>query len=117
MNTRLECAVYSFKSVGRFIRRFMRPLTVLIGIVMGSAVSLAVGLLLTWIVLLFLPEYSEQTAAERGPLALAIAIFGLIAAAAATSFYGEIRERRWRFLAHAATTVLLSLAVWTYWPR
>jgi hypothetical protein len=95
----------------------MRPLTVLIGIVMGSAVSLAVGLLLTWIVLLFLPEYSEQLAEERGPLAIAILIFGLIAASSATSFLGEIRERRWRFMAHAATVMLLSLAVWNYWPR
>ena len=95
----------------------MRPLSVLIGIVMGSAVSLAVGLLLTWIVLLFLPEYSAQLAEERGPLARAIAIFGLISAAAATSFYGEIHERRWRFMAHATTTAFLSLAVWTYWPR
>jgi hypothetical protein len=95
----------------------MRPLTVLVGIVMGSAVSLAVGLLLTWIVLLFLPEYSEQLAQERGPLAQAIAIFGLIAAAAATGFYGEIRERRWRLAAHVATVMFLSLAVWTYWPR
>jgi L-cystine uptake protein TcyP (sodium:dicarboxylate symporter family) len=94
----------------------MRPLTVLIGIVMGSAVSLAVGLLLTWIVLLFLPEYSEELAQERGPLAQGIVIFSLIAGLAAASFYGEIRERRWRFATHLATALSLSLAVWTYWP-
>jgi predicted lysophospholipase L1 biosynthesis ABC-type transport system permease subunit len=94
----------------------MRPLTVLIGIVMGSAVSLAVGLLLTWIVLLFLPEYAEELAEEQKPLAIAIAIFTLIAAAAAASFYGEIHERRWRWATHAMMAIFLTIAVWNYWP-
>jgi ABC-type Mn2+/Zn2+ transport system permease subunit len=95
----------------------MRPLAVLIGIVMGSAVSLAVGLLLTWITLLFLPEYAAQLAQERAPLGEAISIFSLISAAAGVSFYAEIRTRSWRFIAHAVTVALLGLAVWLYWPR
>ena len=95
----------------------MRPLAVLIGIVMGSAVSLAVGLLLTWITLLFLPEYAAQLTQERAPLAEAIAVFTLISAAAGASFYAEIRERRWRLAAHAGTVAFLGLAVWLYWPR
>ena len=84
---------------------------------MGSAVSLAMGLLMTWITLLFLPEYAAQLVRERAPLAQAIAIFTLISAASAVSFYGEVRERRWRLAAHAATVAFLSLAVWLYWPR
>jgi hypothetical protein len=84
---------------------------------MGSAVSLAVGLLLTWITLLFLPEYKIQLAQERAPLAQAIAIFVLISAAAGVSFYGELRLRRWRVAAHAATLVMLAAAIWVYWPR
>jgi hypothetical protein len=95
----------------------MRPLAVLIGIVMGSAVSLAVGLFLTWITLLFLPEYAAQLSAERAPLGEAIAVFTLISAAAGASFYGEIRDRSWRFGAHAATVALLGAAIWLYWPR
>lgn len=95
----------------------MRPLTVLIGIVMGSAVSLAVGLLLTWIVFLFLPEYSDRIAPERGPLAQAIGIFSLLAAVAVLSFYGDLRRRPWRAAAHVALVGVLALAVWTYWPR
>jgi hypothetical protein len=95
----------------------MRPLAVLIGIVMGSAVSLAVGLLLTWVTLQFLPEYATLLAAERAPLGQAIAVFTLISAAAGVSFYGEIRARGWRFAAHAATVAFLGLAVWLYWPR
>jgi len=84
---------------------------------MGSAVSLAVGLLLTWVVLLFLPEYAEELAQEQGPLAQAILIFTLISAMAAASFYGEIREWRWRLATHLATALSLSVAIWTYWPN
>ena len=84
---------------------------------MGSTVSLAVGLTLTWIVFLFLPEYSDRLAPERAPLARAIGIFTLIALTAAASFYGEIRSRRWRGITHAAMVALLGVAVWMYWPR
>jgi len=84
---------------------------------MGSAVSLAVGLIMTWITLLFLPEYAAQLVRERAPLAEAIAVFTLISAASGASFYGEVRERSWRLAAHAATVGLLGCAVFLYWPR
>jgi uncharacterized membrane protein YwaF len=95
----------------------MRPLAVLIGIVMGSAVSLAVGLLLTMIVILFIPEHADRLAAEKAPLVKAILLFTLLSASAAASFYGEIRTRRWRFPAHAAMVAVFSATVWMYWPR
>jgi hypothetical protein len=95
----------------------MRPLAVLIGIVMGSAVSLAVGLLMTMTVILFLPEHADRLAAEKAPLLKAILLFTLLSAAAAASFYGEIRTRRWRFPAQAAMVAILAVAVWMYWPR
>lgn len=94
----------------------MKPLAVLIGIVMGSAVSLAVGLFMTWIVILLLPEYADRFAAERAPLIKAIVLFTVLSAVAGASFYGEIRARRWRFPAHLALLAVLWLAVWTYWP-
>jgi putative effector of murein hydrolase LrgA (UPF0299 family) len=94
----------------------MRPLAVLLGIVMGSTVSIAVGLILTWIVLLFVPEYTEVFAAERGPLAQGIAIFTVAATAACTSFYGELRRKNWRLKAHLTVVAALAVAVWVYWP-
>ena len=84
---------------------------------MGSAVSLAVGLLMTWIVIQFLPDDSGRLAAERMPLLKAIALFALLSTAAALSFYGEIRGRRWRFPAHLAMVGMLGVAFWVYWPR
>jgi hypothetical protein len=95
----------------------MRPLAVLIGIVMGSTVSLAVGLAMTWIVILFIPEHADRLAAEKAPLVQAILLFTLVSAAAAWSFYGELRRRSWRFPAHLVMVALLGVTVWTYWPR
>jgi hypothetical protein len=95
----------------------MRPLTALLGILMGSAVALATGLIMTWIVILFLPGDEARFAPERVPLLRAIAVFTLFAAAAAGSFYGELRRRAWRPAAHGVTLLMLGAAVWMYWPK
>ena len=97
----------------------MRPLGFLLAIVTGSTVALSIGLLLTWVVILFLPENEAQFAPEHGPLLRAVAVFTLFAAAAALSFYGEMsaRARPWRFVAHVATLAMLGVAVWMYWPK
>ncbi len=95
----------------------MRPFVVLLGIVMGSTVSIAVALLLTAVVFFLLPEYAARLADENAPLRLACSLSALLAAVAATSFYGELRQRTWRYLAHAGLTVMLVAALWTYWPR
>ena len=70
----------------------MRPLVVLLGIVMGSTVSIAVALLLTGVVFLLLPEYGERLAEERSPLLAACLLSVLLAGIAAASFYGELRD-------------------------
>jgi hypothetical protein len=94
----------------------MRPLTMLLGIVMGSTVSLAVGLLLTWVVILLLPQNEQQFGPEHAALMRAIAVFTLFAVASGASFYGDLRVRSWRFLAYGATLLMLGVAVWLYWP-
>ncbi len=95
----------------------MRPLVVLLGIVMGSTVSIAVALLLTGVVFLLLPEYADRLSDERGPLLLACSLSVLVAAIAATSFYGELRLRAWRYTAHAGLAMVLAVGLWTYWPK
>jgi hypothetical protein len=94
----------------------MRPLAVLLGIVMGSTVSLAVGLALTWVVFMLMPEHAERLAPEREPLARAIGLFTLLAGASAASFYGALKGLPWRWLAYLALTGLLALTVSVYWP-
>ena len=95
----------------------MRPLAVLIAIVTGSAVSLAVGLLMTGAVLLLMPAHTEQFVAERGPLLQAILLFTLLSGASGAALYGELRRRQWRLGAMAGMVAMLGVAVWTYWPR
>jgi hypothetical protein len=95
----------------------MRPLVVLLGIVMGSTVSIAMALLLTGVVFLLMPEYGARLAEERNPLLAACLLSVLLAAIASTSFYGELRSRAWRYAAHGALLLMLALALWTYWPK
>jgi hypothetical protein len=95
----------------------MRPLAALLAILTGSAVALASGLLLTWIVILFLPSDEARFAPEHGALVRAVLVFTAFAAISAASFYGEQRERRWRLAAHAATLAIFALTVWVYWPK
>ncbi|MBV8854519.1 MAG: hypothetical protein JOY91_13995 [Sinobacteraceae bacterium] len=92
-------------------------MTILLGILMGSAVSLAVGLIGTWIVILLLPAYAARFAPEQIPLLQAIAVFTGLAAASWASFYGELRDRAWRRAAHGLCIALLSITVWVYWPK
>jgi hypothetical protein len=95
----------------------MRPLVVLLGIVMGSTISIAVALLMTGVVFLLLPEYGERLAEERNPLLKACLLSVLLAAAADASYYGELRAPSWRISAHGALLVMLVLSLWTYWPK
>jgi hypothetical protein len=95
----------------------MRPLVVLLGIVMGSTVSIALGLLMTGTVFLLLHDSDSRLADESRPLMATCLASVLLAAAAAASFYGELKRQRWRYLAHLALVAGLSAAAWTYWPK
>ena len=95
----------------------MRPVTALLAILAGSAIALAVGLLLTWVTILFLPAEEARFAPEQAALLKAISVFTIFAVISAGSFYAQLRERHWRYGAHAATLAMFALAVWLYWPR
>ena len=95
----------------------MRPLAVLIGIVMGSAVAIAVGLGMVLIIFLILAGEHAELEAEFRPLLRAVGLFTLLSAVAATSFVGELRATRWRRFALAALAGSLALVTWVYWPR
>jgi 4-amino-4-deoxy-L-arabinose transferase-like glycosyltransferase len=95
----------------------MRPLVVLLGIVMGSTVSIAAALLMTGVVFLLLPDYAERLADERRPLLAACLLSVALAAAAVASFYAEMKSRPWRPLAHGGLLLMLAATAWTYWPE
>jgi len=104
-------------ALSKYDPQLMRPLAALLAILAGSAVALAVGLLMTWAVILFLPANEARFAPEHAALMRAIAVFTAFAAVSVGSFYAEQRERHWRLGAHAATLATFAVAVWLYWPK
>jgi hypothetical protein len=95
----------------------MRPLVVLLGIVMGSTVSIALGLVMTGVVFLLIHDTDSRLADETRPLLGSVLLMVALAGVAFASFLGELKRKRWRFLAHGGLVVMLGIAVWTYWPR
>ena len=94
----------------------MRPLAILLGIALGSAVALCVGLVLTAVVLLFLPEFKDRFAGEWRPLLVGIAWTLVLTSVAAASFVGELRERTWRRGAQCVLAAAIAGLLWKYWP-
>jgi uncharacterized membrane protein YhaH (DUF805 family) len=95
----------------------MRPLTVLIGIIMGSSVSIALGLAMVLIVFLILLGERPELQAEFRPLMLGIVLFTALSALSVASFVGSIRQRPWRRMAMAGLWSALLVIGWIYWPR
>ncbi len=94
----------------------MRPLALLLGIVMGSTFSIALCLAMTGAVFLLMPEDAGRIAVERAPLTRAFLLTSVLTAFAAFSFYGELRDRRWRIAPHLGLLAALAVAAWMYWP-
>jgi hypothetical protein len=95
----------------------MRPFTVLIGIVLGSAASITFGLGTVLIVFLVLAGEHPELPREMPRLALSLAAFALLTAASAGSFLGQAKGSSWRAWAHVATGICLCGVVLLYWPR
>ena len=93
----------------------MRPLTVLTGIVLGSAAATTFGLGATLIVFLVLSGETPQFRDELPLLAGYLAIFVGLTAMAAISFIGLARNRPWRHWAQAAMWGSLAGLIALYW--
>lgn len=95
----------------------MAPLGFLTGIVLGSAASIA--LVLVMVVVIFALSPGSQTAVreEYPGLLLAAGAFAVLTAIAATAFLGLQRGRPWRWYAQAAMWLALLMLGWYYWPQ
>jgi hypothetical protein len=95
----------------------MRPAVVVLGFVLGSAAAITFALAGTTIVFIALRSEYPRLEEELRPLLISVGLFSLLTAAAGSSFYGEIRERRWRRVAFAALLVMLVVvAAYHAWP-
>jgi hypothetical protein len=95
----------------------MRPFTVLIGIVLGSAASTTFSLAAVLVVLFVLTSEHPDLSRELPQLLLSLLAFASLTAASAGSFLGQAKARPWRGWAHAATLVCLGAVILLYWPR
>jgi hypothetical protein len=95
----------------------MRPFTVLIGIILGTAASFTFGLGTVVIVFLVLGPQHPELPRELPRVAGSLAAFGVLTAASAGSFLGEAKLRPWRGWAHLATGICLCGVILLYWPR
>jgi uncharacterized transporter YbjL len=95
----------------------MRPGVVVLGFVLGSAAAITFALAGTMIVFVALRSEYPRLEGELRPLLISLVLFSLLTVAAASSFYGEIRERRWRHIALAAlVAILAAVAAYHAWP-
>jgi hypothetical protein len=95
----------------------MRPFTVLIGIVLGSAASITFGLGAVLVVFCVLAGEHPDLSRELPQLMWSLTAFSVLTAASAGSFLGQVKARSWRGWAHLATAACLGAVVLLYWPR
>jgi hypothetical protein len=95
----------------------MRPFTVLIGIILGSAASITFGLGAVLVVFSVLMGEHPDLSREMPRLAGSLLAFIALTAASAGSFLGQAKLRPWRGWAHLATAICLCGLGLLYWPR
>ena len=95
----------------------MRPFTVLIGIVLGSAASITFGLSSVLVVFWVLMREHPDLSREMPRLAVSLAAFAVLTTASAGSFLSQARLLPWRLWAHLGTAVSLGIVILLYWPR
>ena len=95
----------------------MRPGVVVLGFVLGSAAAITFALAGTMIVFVVLRSEYPHLEGEFRPLLTSLGLFSLLTLAAGSSFYGELKECRWRRIALAALFVTLAaVAAYHAWP-
>ena len=94
----------------------MGPLGFLTGVVLGSAASIALVLLMVLVIFALSAGVQGALLREYPGLLAAAALFALLAAVSGAAFLGIQRERPWRWFAQAAMWLALAGIAWHYWP-
>lgn len=94
----------------------MQPLTVILGIVLGSVFSIAFGLGVVLIIFGLRQAQDPRFAAELPELLRATVLFSLVSVVAAAAFLGQVRVSRWRWASLLLLAASLVGVGWVYWP-
>lgn len=95
----------------------MRPVTVLLGIVMGTVGSVASGLLLVCLIFWMLEAEYPRLSAEIPTLAVATSMFSFLSLFAGLSFYGSLKSRPWRHITMMVLWAGIATVGWYFWPE
>jgi O-antigen/teichoic acid export membrane protein len=95
----------------------MSPLAVLTGIVMGSAITMTVGLAMVLIVFVVLAGEHPRLGAEAYRLLASFGLFLSLALVSSAAFWAVLRRRRWMWAAQVATWVAVAAIARFYWPK
>ncbi|MEM1263578.1 MAG: hypothetical protein AAGH76_14340 [Pseudomonadota bacterium] len=94
----------------------MRPITVINGIVLGSAFSIAFGLSVVGIIFLIIGTDTEFVADEIGDLGGSIVWFSVLTAVAALSFVASLKRWRWGWAYQLAMWLAVFVVGRAFWP-
>lgn len=94
----------------------MQPLTVILGIVLGSVFSIAFGLAVVLLIFALRQGQDMRYALELPELARAAVMFAVVSVAAAFAFVGSLRRTAWRLWPMAAMWFSLAAIGFYYWP-
>lgn len=94
----------------------MKPLTIITGIVLGSAASITLGLCVVLLIFALTGLDQPRISDEFGPLAASVGWFALLTAVSAGSFVALIRAHRLQLLAQVAMWATLVVVGYQFWP-
>jgi len=94
----------------------MRPLTMIAGILLGSALAISIGLAVVLFLFLLLGDAYPQLETEWPALVRASMIFTGLTGICALGFFGLVKNRGWRHAALLAEGVAVCATILYYWP-
>jgi len=94
----------------------MHPFTVILGIILGSLVSIAFGLAVVAFIFWLLQADYPRFADEMPLLLRSAGLFIGLSVVAGAGFFAVLQGRRWRYPVLALLWIGLFGAGWYYWP-
>jgi len=94
----------------------MQPFTVILGVILGSLVSIAFSLSAVTLIFWILRGDHPQFSAELPELTRAMGIFVVLALTGFAAFVATLRRTSWRYLPLALMWAGLGAAGFYYWP-
>ena len=96
----------------------MRPIAVLNGILLGSAVAITAGSAVTLLIVGLLRGETTRLDDEWRPLLVTTLLFAVVSTACAVALTGHLRGSRWRWWAQGLVVVsLVAVGSFLWWLR